>query len=798
MSIPSSLSQWQFPFHLQLHLKPFINHWRSIAASPDSAIPADVVEQVEELLRQSPELLEPTKDISLFEDHHEFLDLLFSNVLPAKGFSHSAEAITAPFSPYPSVKATEAYHKIVNPTDGHFKILDLTISGAYVDLRVLYAYKLILKKFYNIDLNVDQPVLTSLVDKKSGLSRYFKLVGNVQFIEIIPLAPLPKIDNETLQDLLDRHFEPDVWARLLPPENFIFSGTSLVSLMDVTIEQAVARIQSHLLRNPDEDDSGWFQSLRQEIQSLFRLSGLRLGIATIQRDGELNFTSKNPIWNSLVLREIEGDPRNLLPGSIYEEVRTSEQTIIIEDLSKHRLHPHPLMQAILKAGYNNMICAPIHYGHHLIGILELASPITGEVNGLSLFKINQIKPIFSVAMKRLLEEFENKVEAIMLQQFTSIHPAIAWRFRDAAISLLDQKSNGVLHQNILFEDVYPFYGSLDIRDSSRKRSKAIERDLLFNLDMAMDVLRHGYEILSFDILGELIHDADKYRQKINASFSSADEVGIAVFIRKEVNPVITHLGQHYSQMQSIAKPYLDVVSRGTGISTLYRSGYEEALALVNNSIVQCLDMEEADLQRLYPCYFEKYKTDGVEYNIYAGSSIARGRELDPLYLDNLRLRQLLWTCKIVRQVHELQPQLKLMFEKIHQRTSAVSGLPDDEGCIEIAPLILAYATPITLKFRPDEKRIDVDGSYNVRYEMLKKRIDKAKVLGSQERLTQPGHLAIVYSQDQELEIYQRHLHYLLKKEMIYEGWERLDLEPLQGVEGLKSLRVKVILNGTKL
>jgi len=99
-----------------------------------------------------------------------------------------------------------------------------------------------------------------------------------------------------------------------------------------------------------------------------------------------------------------------------------------------------------------------------------------------------------------------------------------------------------------------------------------------------------------------------------------------------------------------------------------------------------------------------------------------------------------------------------------------------------------------LKFRPDEKRLDVDGSYIVRYEMLKKRIDKATILGRPERLTQPGHIAIVYTQDQEATTYVRHLNYLAKKGYIKDGWEQLNLEPLQGVEGLRALRVKTVVS----
>ena len=106
-------------------------------------------------------------------------------------------------------------------------------------------------------------------------------------------------------------------------------------------------------------------------------------------------------------------------------------------------------------------------------------------------------------------------------------------------------------------------------------------------------------------------------------------------------------------------------------------------------------------------------------------------------------------------------------------------------------LILGYSHPITLRFRPDEKRIEVDGTYNVRYAILKKRIDKATILGKPERLTLPGHLSIVYAQDQEAQIYERHLSYLLKKGIIHPDWEYLDLEPPQGVEGLRAIRARV-------
>ena len=57
---------------------------------------------------------------------------------------------------------------------------------------------------------------------------------------------------------------------------------------------------------------------------------------------------------------------------------------------------------------------------------------------------------------------------------------------------------------------------------------------------------------------------------------------------------------------------------------------------------------------------------------------------------------------------------------------------------------------LSIRFRQDEKQFDVDGAYNIRYEIVKKRIDKAYIKGTSERLTQPGKIAIVYSRDKEI------------------------------------------------
>jgi len=212
------------------------------------------------------------------------------------------------------------------------------------------------------------------------------------------------------------------------------------------------------------------------------------------------------------------------------------------------------------------------------------------------------------------------------------------------------------------------------------------------------------------------------------------------------------------------------------MGTIYRKrkDYEDSVTAINDAVSAYLDAEQEMAQAMFPHYFEKQRTDGVDYNIYVGASLVDGQSYDELYLHNLRLWQLLVACGVARLTEDLRRRLPLPLETTH--------------------LILAHGAPLSIQFRFDEKRFDVDGAYNVRYEVVKKRIDKAVIRGSGERVTQPGQIAIVYAQPAEALEYREYIDYLTATGHLVGPVEELELDELQGVHGLQALRVSVDLS----
>ena len=123
----------------------------------------------------------------------------------------------------------------------------------------------------------------------------------------------------------------------------------------------------------------------------------------------------------------------------------------------------------------------------------------------------------------------------------------------------------------------------------------------------------------------------------------------------------------------------------------------------------------------------------------------------------------------------------------------VKGLePQMPRQLYITQLIFINTEPIDIGFRNDEKRFDVEGGYNIRYQVVKKRIDKVHLKDSTERLTQPGKIALVYFNKQEAEEYISYINFLQEQNILENDLEYLDLEELQGVSGLKALRVGIV------
>ncbi|HUS02084.1 MAG TPA: hypothetical protein VMY77_10175, partial [Chitinophagaceae bacterium] len=225
------------------------------------------------------------------------------------------------------------------------------------------------------------------------------------------------------------------------------------------------------------------------------------------------------------------------------------------------------------------------------------------------------------------------------------------------------------------------------------------------------------------------------------------------------------------EAKELIKPYISSASETQGIIYKNRRELETSMQIVNDSIERYFKDHQKKLQNVFPHYFDKFRTDGVEYDIYIGQSIAPYKTFTPDLVKDMRL----WQLNSMVEIGLITRKLKSLLSKPLQTTQ----------------LIFVHSSPITIAFRSDEKRFDVEGAYSVRYEVVKKRIDKVLIKDTGERLTQPEKIALVYFTQLEEDEYLEYISELQGKDYLTNEIEFLELEVLQGVHGLKALRVGI-------
>jgi hypothetical protein len=636
--------------------------------------------------------------------------------------------------------------------------------------KILTAYIMILHKYYGKKLKIDHQFIMGVRNK--SLKRYFKIDVDPQFINIKAIGKPPQLGEKELNYILEDVTNLERWTEKLPPQSFVFSGFVTLSATNVTDQETLSQLKYDLLERASIISMDRFLELQQKLRSYLRLPDIKLGLAAFNGEWKMMLDYGNKIGLSFIMNDKIKSSCENIKDSIYAAAFSDKHPIVIDDLTKLE-NKTVVEEEIIKQGILNIIIAPLYYQDELVGILELGSPNKGDLNSLMLKKLKEVLSLFSIAVSRNIEEMQNRIQALINEECTAIHQTVEWRFKSAAFKLLHQKESdpGSTMEDIVFDNLYPLYGLSDIRNSSIHRNEAIQSDLIEHLNLVDKILTTSHSKKPLPILDELRFRTNKYIKSLKRGLNSGDELTIINFLHGEIESAFSHIQNFDPSVVELIDEYNSNIDNETKLLYKKRKDYEDSVAKINDVVSSYLDEAQIEAQEMYPHYFEKYKTDGVEHSIYIGQSLVQNQQYSPMYLKNLRIWQLLILCSVARETEKLKSQLKVKLDTTH--------------------LVLVQNNPLSIRFRYDEKKFDVDGTYNIRYEIMKKRIDKAIIKGSKERLTMPGKISVVYSQSSEALEYKRYFDYLQSKDLITGEIEELELEPLQGVQGLKALRIKV-------
>lgn len=768
------------PFILKVSFNKFLEQYETLAKSDDEFIAAKA-KRILKAQESLPVLREGFSDPTLLETYKNEIRFILQDSFSEVLTNNEIKTASVPFHNI-IFNSSKRFQNIIKNAGDDF---ELTITNMPEDGKYIIACTIILSHCYGANLNFKRPFFYEIPDA-NGVIHYYKILYNADFMEIIPTEKAIKITQEDIDVLIDNFDNIELWKEKFPPNSYLFKGFVISNIFDVTDDQSISNIKSSLIGKGKRQDESFIESFHNIFSSLLNLKGLRVGFSVYNKEEGTFERVHGHGMNSFLLNDLDANQcSDALCSWSFNQLLKKNKTISISDVDKkyekskgNAAH----IATLYKQGIKSAILAPIANDKELLGVLELVSDQPKVLNSINANKLIDVMPYILSAVERSKEEEENLVEVIIQKECTSIHPSVHWKFKKEAERFIKQQLIGnheVAFNQIVFEDVYPLYGQIDIKGSSEARNWATKEDLSLQLNMARVIITKALAIEALPIYEQYIFQIDNYLRALKSNFQVDSEQQINAFFETDITTLFRHKITS-EELESDITTYFSSLDDKAKIIYKHRKNYDDTVSLINKKMASLLDDKQVEAQQMYPHFFERFKTDGVEHNMYIGESITKEESFNPIYLYNLRLWQLQVMCEMENAYYLMQSEFPV--------------------ALDVASMILVFNQPLSISFRMDEKQFDVDGTYNARYEVVKKRVDKAYIKGTKKRITEKGKITIVYSQKEDEREYLSYVEFLQSKKYLDTDVEIVELEDLQAVTGLKAIRVSVLYskaNGEK-
>jgi len=721
---------------------------------------------------QHPELLE---DVNLndIQKYSEQLQLIYNTLAPVvEDEDIHRWALCMPLKPVVFYTTNAFYNLVADIATGQLRHSVVTKTPEEMRRHNLeFTYSLILEKCYNLPNFFNRSMIHSMDDDETGRTRYYKLRLDTRFVKVIPKKPLPELSIATLQSA--GHESEQILPILLetlPLDMFRFEGFTINNVTEVTAEYAVEKIRNLLVSHNTFESEKYYQEVADSLKTLAGNGEIEFGLLPVLKvNDKLIFEdtvcSKSKSIIASRMRGTEESTYMTLADGYFK----NPKVLFYREILDTETEKKEFLKFLKEQGIASYALIPVYFNNALAGVLEVYANKKGLMDEALLSRLEPAIPLLAQLLKNSIDQFQEGIDKVIKEKFTSIQPSVQWKFNEVAWHYLRDNQKGEPEQ-IAFNDVHALYGAIDIRNSTIERNAALHKDLETQFTILIEVLEKLKAKSGFGLIDAKIFQTREWLDRIRGN-EFAQEMEVNDWLENELRPFLLHFREGNEEYAAIMEEYFEAINEETGIAHDNRRRLEISMNKVITSVNRYLENMKGDIQQAYPCYFEKFRTDGVEYDIYIGQSIAPDKPYNDIYLKNLRLLQMTSMAAIARNSHALLAEL--------------------DQPVQTTQLIFIHSNSININFRKDEKRFDVEGAYNIRYHIVKKRIDKVHVRGTQERLTQPNKIALVYFNQKEADEYISYIKYLQGENVLRNDLEYLDLEELQGVSGLRALRVGV-------
>src|SRR5690606_27602936 len=257
-------------------------------------------------------------------------------------------------------------------------------------------------------------------------------------------------------------------------------------------------------------------------------------------------------------------------------------------------------------GIEDYALIPVLHNKEMVGVMEVFSKKKDVMDDRVLSRVFSANTLLAQLLKDEIVEFTTRLNEVIRDKFTSLQPAVQWKFNDRAWEYL-QNIQGVKPKPVIgdikFEEVYPLYGAVDIRNSTFERNSAAFQDIIVHLELLEKILVQLKGLINIVILDEMIFNCRQWRQKVDGESIDHFQIQLNDFFDRDVTGILTYFQENSPESFSMIKDYEDAIDPESGIVHINRKALEASVLQINTGINEYLESSQIELQNSYPCYF---------------------------------------------------------------------------------------------------------------------------------------------------------------------------------------------------
>ena len=221
---------------------------------------------------------------------------------------------------------------------------------------------------------------------------------------------------------------------LIPLNRFEAEGFSILNITEVTAEQAIKEVANLVIHNNQSDKKPLFEEVTHALQTVVGSRDYQFGIVPFLTINDRPALIYENFPYSIIIQacwKYEVSKKEF--SKLRTEFTENPRIIIWSANDKESDLPELIADAFRNSGITGYVMVPIYHSQQMTGIFEISTkmgiPMLSESQ---MVRLKPVLPIVTQLIQDIIARFNRSIENVIKEKFTSVQPAVQWKFNETA------------------------------------------------------------------------------------------------------------------------------------------------------------------------------------------------------------------------------------------------------------------------------------------------------------------------------------------------------------------------------